>query len=603
MKRKEKFASMLSGWKLFLFVIVTYTVLFLIAFQGYIISKQSTSAIEKQYNQIIFDKMDALSVNMINYLNYLDDFARTLSVKPDLKSMIRENRDGTREAVEGALNYFRLRFPLYIQILTAQGRVFAYPPIDRKEEEQFKTTLASFPWYGQRLVLDNSYPRADVAADFHFSAFPNALYVSKNIVQDDRSLGTLTIKMNGTLIETMLDTVRINEANAVFILSPEGRILFRNEPSSAFSGDLASLGTNGIDGLIRRNGEGSGSGQIRIADQDCYFIYKLIPSTNWEILSIVPLRSLNAESVGVWQTTAMTTAFSVLLIVSSFCILYIKLTLPLQRMSRIVRAASEGATPEPYDYRGFKELETLNRGMYRFFEQIQLHIRTIRQSESEKRQLEMHVLQAQMRPHFWHNSLNALRFMALLHGDSTMADAILALTRMLDYTLKNTGVLFGTVEEEKDYAIQYIRFHEIRSMQKIDVKLDLDVCSLQARIPKFTLQPLLENAVTHGFRAPFAKVPSLAITTRLADGTLTIRIADNGNGMDDDALRLLLFPRAQEGGGRQTSGISLLNLQERIRLEYGEPYGIRVVSRLGEGTEVVVTLPWMTDAKKEGELP
>ncbi|NQX66218.1 histidine kinase [Paenibacillus alba] len=599
---KEKIRSLLSGWKMLLFVLVSYSVLFLIAFQGLIISKQSTTTIQKQYNQIIFDKMDSLSVNLINYLNYIDDFARTLSVKTDLTRRIQDNHDVPKDVIEGYLSYFRLRLPLYIQILTDQNRVFAYPPIDQEEEERFKSTMASFPWYGTRLYLDNSFIRSDVAPDFHYSSFPQALYVSKNMTQDDHSLGTLTIKMNGSAIETLLDTVRINPLNAVFILSPEGKVLFANsQPSSEVSAYLESMDSKQLDELIGRNGNAAGSGKLKIAGQDCYFIYKQIPSTTWEVLSIIPMESLHAESISVWQTTAITTAFSVLLILTFGYILYTKLLLPLQRMSRIVRTAGEGESPERFAYKGFKELETLHAGIYRFFEQIQQQMQTLKEVESEKRRLELHVLQEQMRPHFWHNSLNALRFMAVLHGNATMADAILALTRMLDYTLKNSNTLFSKVEEEKEYALQYIRFQEIRSMKRIDLNLEIDQQVLHARIPKFTFQPLLENAITHGFCTPFDRKPWLNLRIHACEEGLRIWIEDNGNGIEPATLRTLLEAKEPDRDGMgPTSGISLRNLQQRISLEYGGAYGIQVHSRLGEGTQIEIILPLLIMEEKAG---
>ncbi|TXK84437.1 sensor histidine kinase [Paenibacillus sp. N3.4] len=601
MLQKEQIRSYLSGWKMLLFVLVSYSVLFLIAFQGMIISKQSTATIQKQYNQIVFDKMDSLSVNLINYLNYIDDFARTLSVKTDLTRRIQDNHDVPKDVIEGYLNYFRLRLPLYIQILTDQNRVFAYPPIDQEEEARFKSTMSAFPWYGTRLFLDNSFIHSDVAPDFHFSAFPQALYISKNMLQDDHSLGTLTIKMNGSAIETLLDTVRLNPMNAVFILSPEGKVLFANtQPSSEVSGYLQGLDRKKMDEIFRKNGDDTGSGKLKIAGQDCYFIYKQIPSTTWEVLSIIPMDSLHAESISVWQTTAITTAFSVLLIVTFGYILYTKLLFPLQKMSRIVRTAGGGVSPEWYDYKGFKELETLNEGIYRFFDQIQTQIHTIKEVESEKRRLEVHVLQEQMRPHFWHNSLNALRFMAVLHGNPTMADAILALTRMLDYTLKNSHTLFSSVEEEKEYALQYIRFQEIRSMQRIDLSLEIDPHMLHAQIPKFTLQPLLENAITHGFCTPFDRKPTLSLRIQAVEEGLSIQIEDNGNGIESETLRTLLVPKDQERSRTRTSGISLLNLQERICLEYGGDYGIEVHSKLGEGTRIEIILPLIINEEKAG---
>jgi len=604
MNGRLKLSRMLSGWNLLFFICIACLILFFVAFQGYVISKQSTHTIENQYNQIMFENMDSLSVNIANSLNYIDDFARTLSNNPELIATLERNdansKTKIKDHIQAFSDYYHLRLPLFIQVLTNQDQIYAYPPMDAEDEERLKGTVSNFAWFKQRVSLDNNYIHSNIAVDFHHNERTNALYLSKNIIQNNRSLGLLVIEMNGSLIERMLDRAQVHEKNSVFILSAQGEVLFQNE-SSTLHDAQAKLDTKHIYQEIKRTNKDFGSDEVRFEGTKYYYKYKQIPSIPWVLVSLSPLQSLDSGSMDVWRTTLMTTGISILLLGTFIYFLYIKVTFPIHQLSTLVKQAGEGKTPEPYPYRGFKELETLNRGIFQFFEQIQTQIETIKQGESEKRRLELHMLQSQMRPHFWHNCLNSLRFMAVLHGDRTMEEAILSLTRMLDYTLKNTDVIFSKLEEEQEYAISYIRFQEIRTMQKIRVHLDLDPRTLEASIPKFSIQPLLENAITHGFTGAYNKEPCIEIHAHIQEDKLIIRVMDNGNGIEPQKLKHLLDPNRVRKPERQASGsgISLTNLEQRIQLEFGKEFGLQIESQVNSYTEVKIVLPYTITETKE----
>ncbi|MHA7580358.1 sensor histidine kinase [Paenibacillus vandeheii] len=603
MNWKPKLNPVFSGWKLLLFICISLLSLCIVALQGYLLSKQSTQTIETQVNRMISENMDSLSVNITNDLNYMDDFARTLSNNAQLIHSSGLTNTERKVMTEGWLKayseYYRLRLPLNIQVLLNSDEVYAYPSLNVWEEKRLRNVVASFPWYDHRVSLDNDYLHWNVTSDYHANVSSNALYVTKNIISDNRSVGLLVIEMNGSLIERLLNRAQIHAQNAVFIVSGDGQLLFRNENMvKPLQKDTELLNT--VTQILKR-GDDHGTQNMLWADSPYYLIYKQISSTPWTMVSLIPMHSFQSDSISIWHTTAITTAISIVLITAFFGILYLKVTLPIAHLSRIVKRAGEGLTTQAYNYKGFKEIETLNRGIFRFFEQIQEQFQTIKRGESEKRKLELHRLQEQMRPHFWHNSLNSLRFLAVLNGDHTMAEAILSLTRMLDYTLRNTDVLYSSLEDEKNYAMSFVRFQEIRSMQQIRVNMELDERAIQAQIPKFTLQLILENAIVHGFAPPFDKEPYIRVVAQIEGDLLILRVTDNGSGMDQETLLRLFQPEHKPHKTRLSSGLSLINLQQRFQLEYGDGFGIHVASRAGQFTEVTMTLPLIApDNEKEG---
>ncbi|MCM3701884.1 sensor histidine kinase [Paenibacillus macerans] len=603
MNWRSGIGAILSGRKMLLFILISLLILSLISVQGYVIGRQSAAAIEHQFSQTIVENMDSISINLANSLNYIDDFARTLSNSPDLINIMQSKDAATKQMAEKQIQqfseYYHLRLPVNIQILTNRGEIYAYPSINKWDEQQLQDEVAAFPWFEHRVELDNNYLHWNVAADFHDKGSGNALYISKNIIGGNQSLGLLVIELNGTLIERILSRAQLAEANPIYIFSGDLETLFHTENIPPKLGkDAAAL--KEIYRQVKKQNQEQGSFGIHWSGTGYRVMFKQISSTPWTMVSLIPEDMLRMESVSLWRIAAIISVMSVLFIVVFFGILYTKVTQPIRRLSRIVRSKGEVRPAGGYTYKGFKEIETLYQGIRQFLQEIADQMATIRRGESEKRTLELQMLQEQMRPHFWHNSLNSLRFLAVLQGDHTMSEAVLALSKMLDYTLKNTEVRYCTVEEEIEYTLSYVRFQEIRLMRQLPLETQLDELSRQALIPKFTLQPLIENAINHGFAAPFDREPHMRIATRVEKGILEIAVTDNGNGIEPDKLRQL-FQRENQPS-RRSSGRSLINLRQRYRLEYGEPYGISIESRRQQFTKITVTLPYQRkDTEGEGD--
>lgn len=604
MNRKPSIRSVLSSWKLLLFVLLSLLVLFLISLQGYIVGKQSTRTIEDQYSRTIVENMNSVSINLSDYLNYIDDFARSLSNHPDLVAALESGGPGAKEETERQLSsfadYYHLRLPVNIQVFDSSQNVYAYPSVNVWEEKRLRDTVSGFPWFSSRVALDNDYLHWNVAADYHDASSSRALYVSKNIIRNNRSFGLLVIQLNGAQIERLLDRARIADANPILLFSADLTTLFHDEGlPAAFDADSPAL--RSLYQEVRANGGDEGTIDVRYDGMPYRLLYKQIASTPWTMVSLIPPELLHGDSVNIWRLTALMTGISVLFILVFFVILHLKVTMPVRRLSRIVNESGSGRLPPDGGYRGFKEIETLYAGIDRFLRKIQEQVQTIREGEGEKRRLELQRLQEQMRPHFWHNSLNALRFLAVLHGDPTMAEAILSLTRMLDYTLRNTDVVYSALEEEIGYAMSFVKFQEIRMMRQIRVEIEADPVLMRAAIPKFTIQPLLENAILHGFPTALGREPLIRIEARADERDLTIVIEDNGQGIGPDALRTL-FDLGRRDGRRASGGLSLINLRQRFLLEYGEEYGIEIDSGPGAYTRVKLVLPCrMTEPEKAKE--
>lgn len=210
-----------------------------------------------------------------------------------------------------------------------------------------------------------------------------------------------------------------------------------------------------------------------------------------------------------------------------------------------------------------------------------------------QKQAEYLALQNQINPHFLYNALEAIRTDALLADCEDIAETTEALASFFRYTISNVQE-YVTFSDELDNAENYFTIQRCRFGDKISMELELENEKLlEARMPKLILQPLLENAVSHGLEGKLGP-GTVRIAVESSDRTLFLRVRDDGIGIADERVKQLNEQFAENSGaviGQQKGGIALRNVNSRIQLMFGENYGLRIFSAGGIGTECCATLP------------
>lgn len=212
----------------------------------------------------------------------------------------------------------------------------------------------------------------------------------------------------------------------------------------------------------------------------------------------------------------------------------------------------------------------------------------------QQKQAEYLALQNQINPHFLYNALEAIRADALLADCEEIAETTEALATFFRYTISNVRE-YVTFSDELDNAENYFTIQRCRFGDKLSLELEMENENLlEARMPKLILQPLVENAVSHGLEGKIEH-GTVRIIVENSDKTLFLRVKDDGVGMSAEQVERLNAQFAGETGGigaaQPRGGIALRNVNSRIRLMFGEDYGLRLFSAAGVGTECCVTLP------------
>ena len=234
-------------------------------------------------------------------------------------------------------------------------------------------------------------------------------------------------------------------------------------------------------------------------------------------------------------------------------------------------------------------------------EQMEKLLHSPQMMDLNKRQAQYLALQNQINPHFLYNTLESIRGEALIAGLDGVADMTEALARFFRYTITKVENLVS-VEEELDNCETYFEIQKYRFGDRLKLHINEEAEDwdeiMNCRIPKLTLQPILENSIIHGTELKIG-AGNLYINFERTQDRLLIRISDDGVGMDEETLAKLnrklgkgtnTIPESREEKG----GIALENVNNRIHLIFGDEYGMHVYSVFQKGTDVEITLPFVT---------
>jgi len=216
-------------------------------------------------------------------------------------------------------------------------------------------------------------------------------------------------------------------------------------------------------------------------------------------------------------------------------------------------------------------------------------------AENMRVQAEMHALQSQINPHFLYNTLETIRGIAMTKGVEEIADMTEALSSLFRYSISKPGEM-ATLEEELKHVRSYLQIQQYRFPNKVVYHEEIqDPEVLSYRIPILTIQPIIENAISHGLEQKLGG-GVVRFCAFMTDYHIVMRISDNGIGMEERRLQEIRMNLSGKDGeersnGKRNFGIALRNVNQRLKFYYGEPYGLNVMSTKDVGTIVEVTLP------------
>ncbi|WP_438348752.1 sensor histidine kinase [Paenibacillus sp. FA6] len=328
-----------------------------------------------------------------------------------------------------------------------------------------------------------------------------------------------------------------------------------------------------------------------------------LESNDWRVVSLIPFSAAIQKNkqilfISFTVQSLFFTLFFILLI-----ILISALTKPIADLSKFVTNIGRGQLDERNGIRGNNEVGRLARTIDHMLDRIQSMFEQIMMEQAKKRKAELEMLQAQINPHFMFNLLNSIRLNILLQGDKENSELIGSLSSLLRMTINRDNELIP-LQEEVDTVFHYVKLMNFRHANQVDLEYHFEDECGKALVPRFMIQPLIENSIIHGFEQFDGQIFINAHYTYEDESEyLNISVRDNGKGMMEPQLNMLRSKiedehDAQEGERKGFSGIGVKNVVQRLRLVYGSRFQVDIQSESDVGT--VITLKFPSEVESAG---
>ena len=328
--------------------------------------------------------------------------------------------------------------------------------------------------------------------------------------------------------------------------------------------------------------------KLEFAGENVYCGCKIIPGTDWIMVSAVPESNLTSE--GSQLVLNFLFLYAMVVIV---CILISqglsnsitgRVSKVVEKMQQVRQSNLPSRMDDPV---GSDEISSLIDSYNYMSDEINRLITKQQETANELRHSEFRALQAQINPHFLYNTLDMINWMAQSGETTQVSEAVKLLSRFYRITLSR-GSSIITVREELEHVTLYVQLQNMRFNDKLHFFVDVPDEMLDHTMPKLVFQPIVENSILHGILEKPVKEGNIVIMGWMEDETLVFVISDDGVGIPPEKLETILSGNST---GSKGSNIAISNTHKRIRLCYGSEYGLRYRSKPGYETEVEIRIP------------
>ncbi|UHA72817.1 cache domain-containing sensor histidine kinase [Paenibacillus sp. 481] len=411
-------------------------------------------------------------------------------------------------------------------------------------------------------------------------------------------MGMLSIGIDSGVLEHKLRNATI-DSGIMLLLDEQGRLVASNASMQASAR---------WPKVLHELDKGSEPQFIDVGEHDDRHIVVTmpVPVAPWRMYAVIPYEAFSAQNRYVLQLTVLTAGIA-FIVISGAALFFVKrVTMPLIRLAHGIRKVQPDRPFERVPITSQDEIGLLESSYNRLNDNIARLTEQVKVNEARKKEADLQALQAQIQPHFLYNTLSSVQWLAWMDGNRKIADMVGALSHFLRFSL-NRGLEYCPIEQEIAHVTHYLHIQAIRYPERFQFVVTLPTELEQVSTLKLLLQPLVENSLIHGvLKMPSVQVEAtercmfqneesavyaaavISIEVALVDNShIRFCVQDNGVGMDAEAIARLRAQLTEE----QRSSYGVYNVQQRLRLHYGDQAQLLIESELGKGTKVTFEIP------------
>jgi len=486
-----------------------------------------------------------------------------------------------------------------IYVLTEKGKMFSYGSgfqaidLNYRQSDWYRrynnAQRGQLIWFGLKphSMIDQMWSKP-------VFAFGRQMYDSYL----GKSVGVVLIEVKPTAIINMLDNLRIGASGKSFILSSDNEQLAGDDLQSYIdkqSKDILSLIVDKPVSVIDR--------------PDALYIQAKSQNLDWKLLSVAHKEDLNIEVNETRRFLLLIVAVLIIVSIALASMISRRLSSPIKQMVREMKRVEFGNFNGHLEVKSYDEMNFLVASFNRMVIRVNELIERVRIVSLSEKNAQLQALQSQINPHFLYNTLDMIYWMLDDKENEPLGEIIYSLSQMFRYSSDWENSLNVTLQEEIEQVKHFLLILQNRMAGELDVSVDIAENCMHLRLPKMTLQPIIENAVVHGLSGRKGG-GCIRIYMEFQGQTARIHIQDNGKGIPQERLLIIHdelkrtvdlhdgytgFPgkvhEELRGLNGDYSNIGLLNVHRRLTMKFGSSYGLQMESAEGLGTDVIIVIP------------
>ena len=447
----------------------------------------------------------------------------------------------------------------------------------RELKEEPLTNLSYEAYTDKEGGLNISRPHVE---SIFVDSYPWVVTIYEHVEDEDGRTRHIALDIRFSNIANYIDDVGIGQRGYCFLTDLNGDIVYHPQQQLINAG-LRSERTGNLD-------DGT-----HIGSEAIYTVHTM-ERAGWEILAVCYVDEMITQQVASAVQRLSVMIVGVLFVTFLFGWLFSRLfSSPAKKLAKAMEDFEKDA--ENFEYSvggGTSEIMTLSESFGHMVLRIQSLMEKVRQEEVSLRKTELKALQAQINPHFLYNTLDAIAWLCEDGQNKEAEEMVTALANLFRISISKGHELIP-IAKEVQHAQSYLKIEKIRYKDQFTYHFDIDESCLGYLCNKITLQPIIENAIYHGINR-MVDEGRIEIRIFQKNDDIIFQIEDNGVGMTEEQCREIL---QKESGDR--TGIGIKNVNDRIRIYFGEEYGLSIASELDEGTCVTIRMPKITEGRYE----
>ena len=526
----------------------------------------------------------------------IDSYLRnSMKISDSIYYNVIKNTDISGEDIKKGMNLIYVNNDNMIDdiaLISGKGELIESMPALRLKDNSnvlesnfFKKSMAESEY------IHFSMPHIRDLFDQNESSYSWVMSLSRAVEVTDEGRATqavLLINLNYMFFEEMFSNVNLGNGGYIYLTNDEGDIIWHPRQNEIYSGRFKENNkyvSTLKDGITVEN----------IGGKQLTLNVRTIGYTGWKLVGVTPSAALNIDGIKFRFFVLFVADLFLFLLAMINAFISNKISNPIKLLDGRVREIESGNLNVEIVPSGSYEVEHLGNSIKNMLSRIKVLMSNLVDEHNAKRKSEFDTLQSQINPHVLYNTLDIIVWMIENEKPDKAVSIVTALAKFFRISLSK-GKNIITVKDEVEHVRNYLMIQNMRFKNRFEYSIDVEDDILSYSSLKLMLQPLVENAIYHGMEFMDGD-GKIEVRVFKENDSLYFTISDNGLGMSEDVVATLLSKDIIPS--KKGSGIGVKNVNERIKLYFGNEYGLKVESEPDEGTKITIHLPAIVYGEKD----